>query len=76
MHDQDEFFSVYGNGGGFAERRQEGLKLFKASLPRRATKAAWGVAGILIAGGLALIAQSAVPQAHAGAVFILHHFAR
>ena len=76
MRDLNEYFSVFGNGDGFAERRQEGLKLFRAFLPRAVTKAAWGAVGTLLAGGVALIAQAAVPQAHAGATFILHHFAR
>jgi heme/copper-type cytochrome/quinol oxidase subunit 4 len=72
MGDQNEFFSLYGEGHNYAKRRQEGLRLFKASI--QVTKAAWNLIGIVFVCVLTVIALWAVPRAHAGAQFIIQRF--
>ena len=69
MDDQNEFFSVYGETGNYATRRQEGLKLFRASI--KATKASWALVGVVLSAGLTMAAVAAVQRAHAGAQFII-----
>jgi heme/copper-type cytochrome/quinol oxidase subunit 4 len=69
MGDQNEFFSVYGEGRQYANERQEGLKLFRASV--KLTKASWSIVGIVLASSLTFIALWVVPRAHAGAQFIV-----
>jgi len=69
MDDQNEFFSVYGEGRNYAKLRQEGLKLFKASI--KVTKASWSLVGLVLAGGLTIVAFWTVQRAHAGTQFII-----
>jgi len=72
MGDQNEFFSLYGEGRNYAKRRQEGLRLFKASI--KVTKASWSLVGLAFAGCLTVVSFWAVQRAHAGAQFVIQRF--
>jgi hypothetical protein len=72
MDDQNEFFSVYGEGRSYAKQRQQGLKLLRASI--RGTTASWSFVGVVLAGSLTLVALWTVQRAHAGAQFVIQRF--
>jgi hypothetical protein len=72
MDDHEEFFSMYGEGRNYGKRRQEGLKLFRASI--KLTKAFLSLVDVALASGLTLAALWAVQRAHAGAQFVIQRF--
>jgi hypothetical protein len=72
MDDHKGFFSVYREGRNCGKRRQEGLKLLRASI--KLTKASLRLADVALASGLTLAALWAVQRALAGAQFVIQRF--
>jgi hypothetical protein len=66
MHNEPEYFSVYGSG--YSAERQQGFEEFRKSIGWRAVAQVWGVTLIALTLGAAV--THVAGSAHAGAAFM------